>query len=151
MSQKVSIIPREVLDVVDADARRMLTPAVERSSGRHTMDSVMAAIYSGYNALWFAFNDDGEAVGALVTEIEAYPNRTMLNLIFCGGDDLEDWHGQMLELLERYGRANGCDGMELIGRYGWKKFLQRHGWEASYLVCQMSFDKEKEEEKRDAA
>lgn len=149
MTHKVSIIPQAVLDVVDADARKMLAPAVERSGGRHTVDSVMASIYGGYNALWFAFNDDGKSVGALVTEIETYPNRTMLNLIFCAGDDLEDWHEEMLDILEKYGRDNGCDGMELIGRYGWKKFLQKHGWEASYLVCQMSFDKE--EEKRDAA
>ena len=41
--------------------------------------------------------------------------------------------------------------MELIGRAGWKKFLQKNGWSATYLVCERNFDKEALEEEEEAA
>ena len=75
----------------------------------------------------------------------------MLNLLFCGGEDLEGWHENVLVLLEQYARDHGCSGMELIGRAGWKKFLQKNGWSATYLVCERNFDKEALEEEEEAA
>lgn len=141
----ISIIPPAVLDIVVKDAERMLMPALERSNGRFDFKSVLAMIETGHNQLWFAFDTENNPVGALVTVIEQYPLRKMLNLLFCGGTDLEDWHEEMLDILEAYGRKHGCDGMELVGRYGWKPFLEKFGWEASYLVCQRTFEIEEEQ------
>ena len=34
---------------------------------------------------------------------------------------------------------------------GWKKFLSKYGWNASYLVCEKNFKAIEEEENKDAA
>jgi hypothetical protein len=138
MTYTVSIIPLQVIDVVEEDARRLLGPSIDRSDGRHSVDTVMVATKAGYYSLWLAFDEENTPVAALITSIEEYPLRTFLNLLFCSGEDLEEWHGDMLKVLEQYGLDHGCDGMELVGRPGWKAFLKDHGWNATYLVCERS-------------
>jgi hypothetical protein len=150
VTYKISIISQAVLDVVEEDARRMLEPAVARSEGRHSMDSVLASVAIGHSVLWFAFGENGKPAGAVVTQVEHYPMKRMLNLIFCGGDDLEGWHQDMLDVLDGYASDNHCSGLELVGRYGWKRFLEKAGWKSDYVVCQRMFDTQAEEE-RDAA
>ena len=146
---QVSIIPQPALDMVQKDAEQLLASALERSDGRHDFMSIMAGLGTGRYQLWMAFDEMNSPIGALITTIERYPLMDMLNLLFCGGESLENWHEEMLEVLERFAKENGCDGMELVGRYGWKPFLEKFGWEASYLVCQRTF--EIEEEQKDVA
>jgi len=144
MTYTVARIPNEVLDMVDEDARRLLVPALERSEARFKIDDVMAGLFGGQFTLWFAFDDKNTPVGAVVTSIEQYPQRKMVNLLYCGGDDLEGWHEEMLDTLEKHMWENDCRGLEVVGRYGWQRFLKKHGWEARYVVCEKIFD-EKEE------
>ena len=142
---QVSIIPQPALDMVEKDAERLLASALERSDGRHDFASIMAGLEAGRYQLWMVFDEMNSPIGALVTTIERYPLMDMLNLLFCGGESLENWHEEMLEVLERFAKENGCSGMELVGRHGWKPFLEKFGWEASYLVCQRTFEIEEEQ------
>tara|TARA_R110000824_G_scaffold30128_17_gene99443 strand:- start:1190 stop:1639 length:450 start_codon:yes stop_codon:yes gene_type:complete len=145
MTHTVSIIPRSVLNVVQGDAMRLLEPAVDRSDGRHNISTVWAAIEEGHYALWLAFDANNTPVGSLVTRLEEYPLKNMLNLLFCGGAELEEWHEAMLDTLEVYAKEHKCDGMELIGRPGWKPFLKKHGWGSGHLVVERTFEIEEEQ------
>jgi len=142
---QVSIIPQPVLDMVEKDVERLLASALERSDGRHNFASIMAGLEAGHYQLWMAFDEMNSPIGALITTIERYPLMDMLNLLFCGGENLESWHEEMLKVLEMFAKENGGSGMELVGRYGWKPFLEKFGWEASYLVCQKTFEIEEEQ------
>jgi hypothetical protein len=145
MTHSVSIIPPSVLNVVQEDAMRLLKPATDRSDGRHDVSTVWADVEDCRFTLWMAFDPKNKPVGALVTTFEAYPLRNMLNILFCGGSELEDWHEDMLDVLEEYAKEHNCDGIELVGRPGWKKFLQHHGWEATHLVVERMFEIEEEQ------
>ena len=149
MTYTVSIIPQAVLNVVYNDAAGLLEPAVAQSDGRHNVNTVMDRVSLGDYQLWMAFSEENKPIGALITLIEPYPLKTMLNLLFCGGKELEEWHEDMLVVLEKFAKDNGCDGMELVGRPGWKRFLEKHGWGSSHLVVERTFDIE--EVKKEAA
>ena len=146
----VSLIPQEVFDVVAQDASRLLAPSVELSGGRESLDTLWYRLTHDYFQLWMFFDEDNIPEGALVTSIEQHPLKKMLNLRFIGGDNLDGWHEELLETLERYAKENGCDGMETVGRFGWKKFLGNFGWETTHIVCEKTFDVI-EEENQDAA
>ena len=149
---RVSIIPSAVLDVVEDDFKVLIQSAIDRSGGRQTFKSVRDSVAEGRYQLWMAFDEMNTPIGALVTQIEFYPGRKMLNYLFIGGRELVDWHIEMLDSLKRFAKENRCDGMELVGRKGWEKYMKKFGWGASHIVIEHMFeDAEEEEEAQNAA
>ncbi len=146
----VSMIPPEAFVIVAKDAEQMLAPAVALSNGRENMESVWTRLLSEDYQLWMFFDEKNSPEGALVTRVEQYPLKKMLNLLFIGGANLEGWHEELLSTLEDYAKKTGCAGMETVGRMGWKRFLKDFGWEATHVVCEKTFDVV-EEQQQDAA
>jgi len=94
-----------------------LKPAVDRSQGRYTLDSVLEAIENRKMQLWFV-----PAKCSCVTQITNYPNKQICTLMFCGGHDMDEWVHH-LETIEDWARSEGCDAMEIYGRKGWARVL----------------------------
>ena len=89
-----------------------------------------------------------EPKGALVTRIEQYPLKKMINYLYIGGDDLKEWHQDMLAIVEKFAREKDCQGMELVGRKGWDRFLKECGWKAKHIICERFFDEEEAEQEK---
>lgn len=66
---------------------------------------------------------DGEIIGCVVTQIASYPKRRVLNVLFVGGERLDEWIDNFPVLLE-FGRAHGCDGMTGDERMSWIRKLK---------------------------
>jgi|TARA_R110000796_G_scaffold101324_1_gene210036 hypothetical protein len=148
----VSFIPKDVFSVVARDVEEFLAPAIELSHGRDDMTSIWKYLILGQSQLWMAFDDeDNKPKGALVTRIEDYPLKKMINYLYIGGDDLKEWHKDMLAIVEKFAREQGCEGMELVGRKGWDRFLKDCGWEAKHIICERFFDEETQQEKLNVA
>jgi len=146
----VSLIPPEAFVIVAKDAERLLAPAVALSSGREDLSTVWTRLITEQYQLWMFFDEENEPEGALVTRVEEYPLKKLLNLLFIGGENLEGWHRELLSTLEDYAKDHDCAGMETVGRMGWKRFLKDFGWETTHIVCEKTFDVI-EEEQQDAA
>lgn len=102
-----------------------LVPAIARSSGRMTPETIYAALLEGNMRLWFV--DYGGYIGALVTEIVTWPTGLKVTrFVLAGGTDSKIWM-QLLPFYEEYGRNNGCQILEISGRAGWEKRLPA-GW-----------------------
>jgi|TARA_R110000822_G_scaffold1584_1_gene7342 spore cortex formation protein SpoVR/YcgB (stage V sporulation) len=145
----VSFIPKEVLSVVARDVERFLEPAINLSGGRDSMSSVWKSLLADQSQLWMAFEDeDNKPKGALVTRIEQYPLKKMINYLYIGGDDLKEWHQDMLAIVEKFAREKDCQGMELVGRKGWDRFLKECGWKAKHIICERFFDEEEAEQEK---
>tara|TARA_R100001132_G_C3253407_1_gene79819 strand:+ start:210 stop:1052 length:843 start_codon:yes stop_codon:yes gene_type:complete len=145
MDYTVSRISIDVLNIVLEDAIRLLKPSVDLSEDRYSMESVLELVYNEKYVLWFMFsNNRNKPIGAIITTIEQYPLRKMVVCLYIAGDDLEGWHKKLLETLEKHMWENDCRGLEFVGRYGWKRFLKKHGWKAPYIVCEKIFDDKKE-------
>ena len=149
MTQNISLIPPLVFDVVEDDFARLIKPALDMSHGREDLANVTDRIRTGAYQLWLVFDEDNKAISALVTRLEEYPIKRMLNFMFIGGAEMSEWHEDLLSVLEIFAREQGCSGFELTGRPGWKKFLQKQGWDTPYVVCERMFALE--EEQRDVA
>lgn len=65
-----------------------------------------------------------------VTEIVDYPRATVLRLWLAGGDldELREMHDAACE----WGKAQGCDMVQILGREGWARALD--GYEKVYTV-----------------
>lgn len=116
----------------------LLEAAVERSHGRYLLSHILHQILTGYQQLFLAFEDD-EILGFVVTQVMVYPNKKNLALHFMAGERLENWAGDMLELIERWREDNNCAGMECSGRPGLWSILKQYGWKKGYTVYEKDF------------
>ncbi|NBT31000.1 MAG: hypothetical protein EBT13_03595 [Rhodobacteraceae bacterium] len=100
--------------------RPWIEAALEHSGGTHDFKDIVEGILAGRLQLWPAED------GCIVTEIVIYPKKTALH-VFLGGGKLEqllDMHSDVIE----WAKAQGCSGVTITGRHGWKKPLESHGW-----------------------
>lgn len=111
-----------------ARCRPWIEAALEYSGGTHDFSDIVQGLIEQKMQLWPA------PKGCIVTEIVVYPKKKMLH-VFLGGGELEqllDMHSDVIE----WAKGQGCSGMTITGRHGWKKPLAAHGWKTlhqSYL------------------
>lgn len=97
-------------------------------------------LMSGMEMLWVVMSES-KIVGFCTSAITVYDGVKMLQVRMLGGDRFSEWIDDMHESLEKFARENGCDGMELIGRRGWVRKLDRFGWREAFVTCEKRWDK----------
>lgn len=77
----------------------------------------------GEAQLWVIWSNDlGQFLGSAITEMTIYTNEyKVLTFLAFGGSDALDWTRRFVDVIEQFGRAEGCDAVEMIGRKGWGK------------------------------
>jgi hypothetical protein len=132
---QVSLVKPQDVDAVWPKVEKYLLGAAEYTYGRFTVIDIYKSIVVNKNSLWIAF-EDNHVLGAVVTNIVAYPRKKMLCMQFCGGENLELWRSPMLTLLRKSAKDNGCDGLESSARPGWAKIFKDDG----YSQCWVTFE-----------
>ena len=109
--------------------------ALNKGGDTHDFKDVVDGIMSGNFQLWLGTN------GCAVTEIVVYPNKKVLHVFLAGGDQgqgieqITDMHDDAMA----WGKQQGCDGMTVTGRRGWKKVLASKGWKEQFTTLLKEF------------
>lgn len=124
-----SIVPLEYIDRFWPQAAPLLIPATEHSHGRYVIEDVYDYVSKGSMTLWVA-HIDGKIIGAATTHKVDYPQKSVLNIGFWGGETpVEAWGVDLLRMLQRYAKEIDCECLEAHGRLGWFKKLNPYGYE----------------------
>ena len=115
---RLAIVPPENLGLVWQKVEPFLSPAIDQSGGRYTVDSTRSAITKQDMQLWIAFTEEGEILAAMTSSIQVYPSKTMLAVVHCGGRMMGAWLHSMSQV-EAWAKEQGCEGVEIAGRAGW--------------------------------
>jgi hypothetical protein len=91
--------------------------------------------------LLVVMGEDGKVIGFCSTAITNYDQIKMLQVRMLAGDFFSDWIDDMHETLEKFAMENNCDGMELIGRRGWVRKLDRFGWREAFVTVEKRFER----------
>ena len=134
----ITAVPTDMVFDIWRDVSHFLHPAVERSHGRWIMQTLLIALKEGKQQLWLVYEEDQPVKGVATTEIQNYPNRTMLSVQYLGGKDLDTWGFSMLKILEDFARATNCSGIEATARKGFWKWMKEYDYQEAYTV----FEKE---------
>jgi hypothetical protein len=126
---KVSGVPFELM----AQAIKEVTPFLEKvipyTGGRYKVEDIVQALLKEQMKLWVAFSSlDQKICGAIVTEINQYPQKKYFTILFCGGEKINEWDDQMHRLLENVARKNKCDAIDISGRKGWIRYMKSYGY-----------------------
>ena len=109
--------------------------ALKKGGETHNFKDIVDGVLSGHMQLWMGAN------GCAVTEIVVYPNKKVLHVFLAGGDQgqgieqITDMHDDAMA----WGKQQGCDGMTVAGRKGWKKVLQSRGWSEQFTTLLKEF------------
>jgi len=113
-----------------ARCSKYIEDALEYAGGSHTIQDVMLAVSEG-KAQFFPLERS-----AIVTEVVDYPQKAMCRIWLAGGDLDELMEAEVA--LCAWAKAQGCDGMEIIGRRGWSRQLKDYRQSAVVLMKDFS-------------
>lgn len=133
---EVSLIPSQYVDSCWEKVEQFIDKAAEYTYGRYTTGNIYDMIKDGDYQLWVAMNEK-EFKGAVVTNIITYPQRKLLGMQFCGGEELDTWKDPMLDILKRFAKDVGCEGIESTGRPGWAKVFKNDGYKATWVTYEL--------------
>lgn len=109
-----------------------LKPFFDRMAG-HTLGrrdgaDIAMDMMLGSRQLWVLYDkdDNSRIVGYIVTRIENHPQARHLVIADCGGEEhiLDTVFNEFFSIIEEFARLNKCDGIEFLGRPGWKKYAK---------------------------
>ncbi|CAB4122853.1 hypothetical protein UFOVP28_56 [uncultured Caudovirales phage] len=138
---KVSVVfPAQVVDVWEK-AEPFLKQVVDITDGRTSMSFLLNRVIKEDCNLWVIYDPDSmDIVGSMITKINEYPHARFLTVEMLAGDDFDEWIDQAHDALILFAKHFLCDGLELIGRRGWVKKLQRLQWKEKFTTCQLIFE-----------
>jgi len=67
--------------------------------------------------IWLA----GDIDAVIVTEVKEYPRRRVLEMMFCGGDNMASWLEEAIKTMDEHAKSTGCSHIACIGRPGWER------------------------------
>lgn len=135
---QVSYVPYDYIEAIWPQIENYLKGAADYTYGRFTVDDIKNSLMGKTQQLWVAMDDtDNKVYGAVVTEIMIYPQMHTLIMHFTGGVELPKWKPDMLKLLQRFAKENGCSVIESYGRMGWSKVFKDDGFKARFMFYEL--------------
>lgn len=92
-------------------------------------------IISGKRQLWLILNDDDSFISFLLSEIQTNDATGLKTLVlpsFAGEQGTETVH--LIGAVEAWGREQGCDECIPYGRWGWKRAMEKEGYEMHMVI-----------------
>lgn len=99
--------------------------------GRQDAIDISMEMMRADHQLWVLHEEDEDRTltGYILTRIDIHPQARHLVCVNCGGEIniLADVFKEFFGVIEEFARTNGCDGIEWLGRPGWKPFAKECG------------------------
>lgn len=103
-----------------------ISAATKRTRGWWGPDDVKAACEKGSCQLWAVW-EGGQERAAVVTELERAPGKMLAVISVLGGKGMRRWLPLIAEI-EDWARKNGATEIQIRGRKGFERVLQRYGY-----------------------
>lgn len=144
MSLTVTMVPRQYQHLEYRNAMKFLGKAVEKSNGRWTVAEMLHAFASGMLQLWLAYDEDRQVRAAGATKLQEYPNGTMLEVVFLGGEGIKEWFDDGMAKFQQFAKDAGCMGIECVGRHGFWSELKKHGFTKPETKYELMFERDEQ-------
>ena len=110
-----------------------LSVVVDRFDPGFTTDDIISGIEEQRYQLWL-LAPKSEPVAAIVTEINNYPQYSVLHAPYIGGSRMNEWFDNAFDVLEAFAKYHGCKYLTGCGRRGWIKQGASRGYQEVYTV-----------------
>jgi hypothetical protein len=123
----------ELLALVWPRVSGLIQLALDEGWGEMNLGDVWEHLQSGNMQMLVAL-DEEKILAALVTQVVDYTRRRALRVVFAGGEGLDQWVGEVDEMLVKGAKAIGANGIEICGRAGWARALRGLDYRPKYTT-----------------
>jgi hypothetical protein len=143
MTYKITFIPYGQISFVLPSLVNYLAKSKFWTRGRANVDDIIRFLYTGQMQLWVIFVEETENIhGYIITEIKQYPRHKMFVWQYGAGEIgvLENVNKIVFDALEQAAKAFECDGLEIMGRSGWRREAKRFGFTSETVMYEKFFN-----------
>ena len=143
---EISLIPTEQIPLVWEQVEGLLRKSANRSGGRTRVEDIYYELINNQTHLWIVFDTGNLKInGVQITLFNNYPTgKKMLNLEHTAGKQMQDWVQQGIEVMIKFAKSNGCEGIEGMGRHGqWNWVKNKKGWKKPATFYEYIFEDDK--------
>ena len=131
----VSGIPSSKIDEVWEECKDYIEMGNDKSRQEMNLEDIYKKLSDADMQLWVIFDPkDKEIHSVLTTEIVTYPRKKTCRIVTLGGQNLDDWVEEFLDILEEWAVAHNCMAMETCCRKGFIKKLEKFGYKHTYTI-----------------
>ena len=132
----VSGIPARYIDDVWSECEKYVVMGINKAQEEMNEHDIYYFLKDAEMQLWVVFDEDnGKEIKAVVTtQIINYPQKKVCRIVTLGGDGMDEWVAQVLDVLEEWSIEQDCDAMETVCRKGFVKKLKNFGYEQTYTI-----------------
>ena len=125
----ITSVPSERVFEVWPTVEPMLKGAVDLAPRRFSTGDLFLLLGCGKQLLWIVVDGpERNIIAALTSRVYNLPQGRICSVDWAGGEDHRTWVDEFLRIVEKYAKNMGCDIIEYIGRPGWAKYVEKHGW-----------------------
>lgn len=119
------------IDLVWPVVLPMLQRAIDLNDGDFDGNHVYERLLEDTMQLFVGYNTD-DIIYAAVTELIPYQHNKALRIVLMGGKQIDSWVDT--KTFEKFGRLEGCNRIEIVGRKGWVKKLISRGYKQTHYI-----------------
>ena len=119
------------IDLVWPVVLPMLQRAIDLNDGDFDGNHVFERLMEDTMQLFIGYNTD-DIIYAAVTELIPYQHNKALRIILMGGKQINSWVDT--KIFEKFGKLEGCNRIEIVGRKGWVKKLMSRGYKQTHYI-----------------
>ena len=108
-----------------------LQRAIDLNDGDFDGNHVYERLMEDTMQLFVGYNTD-DIVYAAVTELIPYQYNKALRIVLMGGKQINSWVDT--KTFEKFGKLEGCNRIEIVGRKGWVKKLISRGYKQTHYI-----------------
>ncbi len=113
------------IDTVWPKVAPLIQQAIHYNSRGEDIEQVRGHCKEGKRQLW-VITDAAQVLAAVITQIDDNNGKKIGIIVYAGGEGARHWV-HYYESWREYFRERGCTELEVIGRKGWKKLLEKYG------------------------
>ena len=119
------------IDLVWPVVLPMLQRAIDLNDGDFDGNHVFERLMEDTMQLFIGYNTD-DIIYAAVTELIPYQHNKALRIVLMGGKQINSWVDT--KIFEKFGKLEGCNRIEIVGRKGWVKKLESRGYKQTHYI-----------------
>ncbi|HRV01163.1 MAG TPA: hypothetical protein P5539_05685 [Mesotoga sp.] len=140
---KTTLLVPEMITEHWHEVKDLLQSAIDHGVGESTLTDYLRKLMNWQAQLWVFHTDEGQLVGAGLTQFLDYSTHRTLHIIAVAGIEWSSWADQYY-IVEEFAKKNNCKAVEQWGRSGWSRILPKvvPGFETVYHVMRKEIKQE---------
>jgi len=143
LEHEISLVPFDKVPLIWEKVEKYLKKSAGRSGGRTRIEDIYYELINNKTNLWIIFKKESdEIIGVQITLFNTYPTgKKMLNLEHTAGINMQDWVEKGIDVITKFAKDTGCEGLEGIGRHGqWNWVKNKKGWKRPASMYEYNFE-----------